>query len=106
MCFWVVDLDTNGASSITLPDDDDIVVIAISEITDSPDAKLVTQMYDKVQKRPFTYKKTLKEQIWYLHSKCVWMINDKDNFLIHNNNGKNGKRIEQTKKRLGTAYYR
>ncbi len=106
MYFWVIDLDTTGAKTVTLPKDSSIVVIAVTEVVDAPSAKLVTQMYDKVQKRPFTYKKTLKEQIWYLHSKCVWMINDKDNFLSHNNNGKDGKRIEQSKKRLGTAYYR
>lgn len=106
MYFWVVTLDTNGARSITLPDNKNIVILAVSEIVDSPNASLVTQMYDKVQKRPFTYSRSFKEQIWYLHSKCVWMINDKDNFLSHHNNGKNGKRIEQSKKRLGTAYYR
>lgn len=106
MYFWVVTVDTQGAKTVTLPDDSDIVVISATEVANAPYAKLVTQMYDKVQKRPFTYKRNFKEQLWYLNSKCVWMINDKDNFLSHNNNGKNGKRIEQSKNRLGTAYYR
>ena len=43
---------------------------------------------------------SLKEKIWYLHSKCVWMLNDKDNFLTHWNNGKNGRRVEQSKKNI------
>ena len=43
-----------------------------------------------------------KEKLWYIHSKCVWMLNDKDNFLTHWNNGRNGKRVEQTGKRART----
>ena len=32
----------------------------------------------------------------------VWNLHDKDNFLSHWNNGENGKRVEQTAKRIKT----
>ena len=93
--FWVVTLD----GSTELPNNPDLVILSASEVT-VPDASLVTPLYDSVEKRPFTFTMSLKEKIWYLHSKCVWMLNDKDNFLTHYNNGRNGKRVEQTKKNL------
>lgn len=93
--FWVVTLD----GSTELPNNPDLVILSASEVT-VPNASLVTPLYDSVEKRPFIFTMSLKEKIWYLHSKCVWMLNDKDNFLTHYNNGRNGKRVEQTKKNL------
>ena len=58
---------------------------------------------DKIENnRPFTFKKNLKEKWWYFTSRLVWNLNDRDNFLTHINNGKNGKRIEQTGNRFQT----
>ncbi|MCM1284622.1 MAG: hypothetical protein NC213_03125 [Acetobacter sp.] len=93
--FWVVTFD----GSVQLPNHPDLVILSATEI-DSADASLVTPLMDEVQKREFTFKMNFKEKLWYLHSKCVWMLNDKDNFLSHYNNGRNGKRVEQTKKNL------
>lgn len=95
MYFWVITLD----GTTVLPQDKDIVILSAAEIA-SPNASLVTPLEDRVEKRPFTFEMSLKEKIWYLHAKCVWMLGDKDNFLTHWNNGKNGKRIEQTKKNI------
>lgn len=95
MYFWVITLD----GTTVLPKDKDIVILSAAQVR-SADASLVTPLEDRVEKRPFTFEMSLKEKIWYLHSKCVWMLNDKDNFLTHWNNGKNGKRVEQTKKNV------
>jgi hypothetical protein len=93
--FWVLTFD----GSVTLPKNSDIVILSATQVN-SPNASLVTPLEDRVPNREFTFHKSFKEKIWYLHSKCVWMLGDKDNFISHNNNGKNGKRIEQTKKNL------
>jgi len=92
--FWVVEF--NG--SVTLPNNSKLVILAASEV-DAVNAKLATPLYDEVEKREFAYTMNIKEKLWYLHSKCVWMLGDKDNFLTHWNNGRNGRRVEQTGKR-------
>lgn len=94
--FWVVTL--NG-SEITLPDNPDIVILSAAQVSGSG-ASLVTPLYDSVKRREFTFAMTFIERLRYLHGKCVWMLNDKDNFIRHNNNGKNGVRKEQTRKNL------
>jgi hypothetical protein len=33
------------------------------------------------------------------------MLGDKDDFIRHNNNGKNGKRVEQSKKHFSTQTF-
>lgn len=93
--FWVLTFD----GSVVLPENPDIVILSATEVN-CPDAELATPMYDEVPEREFTFHMSLKEKMWYLNSKCVWMLNDKDNFLTHWNNGKNGRRVEQTKKNL------
>ena len=55
MCFWVVTLETQGASKITLPNDSDIAIIGISEIVNSPKSMLVTELYDNVKNRKYNY---------------------------------------------------
>lgn len=93
--YWVITLDGNTV----LPNNADIAILAATEVHSS-DAALVTPLEDSVPKRAFTFEMSLKEKIWYLHSKCVWMLNDKDNFLTHWNNGRNGRRVEQSKKNV------
>lgn len=96
--YWVITLD----GSTELPKNKDIVVLAATQVA-GDDYALVTPIMDKIENnRPFTFKKNLKEKLWYLESKLIWNINDKDDYFIHNNNGKNGKRIEQSKKRVAT----
>lgn len=98
---WVVTLDTRGADKVTLPYHPDIVIVAATAVKDDANASLVTPLYDEIENnRPFTFKKNFKEKLWYLQSKLIWNINDKDDYFRHNNNGKNGKRTEQSKKNL------
>lgn len=95
--FWVVEFD----GSVQLPNHPDLAILAASAVK-APNASLATPLYDEVEKRDFSFKMSFKEKLWYLHSKCVWMLGDKDNFLTHWNNGRNGKRVEQTGKRAKT----
>lgn len=93
--YWVVTLD----GTTVLPKDKDVVILAATEVSDNG-ASLVTPLMDEVENnRPMTFKKSFKEWIWYLDAKRLSNINDKDDYFRHNNNGKNGKRIEQGKKR-------
>ncbi len=96
--YWVVLLD-EGA---TVPENDDICILAATVI-DKRDYALLSPLTDEIENnRPFTFKKNLKEWLWYLSSKLVWQLNDKDDFIRHNNNGKNGRRIEQPKRNFST----
>ena len=89
-------------SSVTLPKNDNIIVLAASAVSAS-NSSLVTRLYEKIENnRPFTFTMSLKEKLQYFNSKLVWNLNDKDNFISHWNNGKNGKRVEQTGKRAKT----
>lgn len=88
MYFWVVTLDGN---EITLPNNPDVVILSAAEIKGAR-ASLVTPLYDSVEKREFTFNMTFKEKLRYINAKLVWMLNDRDNFISHNNNGKNEKR--------------
>ncbi|MBQ9531482.1 MAG: hypothetical protein IJR70_05375 [Eubacterium sp.] len=98
--YWVVSLDVKKGSEVVIPEG--LIVIAASEVKNSG-ASLVSPLYDEVENnRPCTFKKNLKEQWWYLTSKLRHNINDKDDYFRHNNNGKNGKRIEQSGKRAVT----
>ncbi len=96
---WVITIEVDGNSVIELSDNSDLIILSACE-SSLPAASLVTLLYDEVSERSFTFRKSLKEKLWYLHSKCVWMLNDKDDFVRHNNNGKNGRRVEQSKKKI------
>ena len=96
--YWIKILNAGEA----LPNDEDVHILAATEIDDL-EAELVTPLMDKIENnRPFTFKKNLKEKWWYFTSKLIWNINDKDDYFFHNNNGKNGKRVEQTGNRFST----
>ncbi|MBR6393155.1 MAG: hypothetical protein IKS12_07690, partial [Eubacterium sp.] len=96
--YWIKILNAGEA----LPNDEDVHILAATEIDDL-EAELVTPLMDKIENnRPFTFKKNLKEKWWYFTSKLIWNINDKDDYFFHNNNGKNGKRVEQTGNRFQT----
>lgn len=98
MYFYLVELDISDAKSVMLPVDNDVVIIGASFVKDCG-AYLATPTYDEVEKRELSFAMNAKECLWYLHGKCVWMLGDKDDFITHNNNGKNGKRVEYKKKK-------
>lgn len=99
--YWVVLLEAGA----TIPANEDLRVLAATVI-DKRDYALVTPLMDEIENnRPFTFRKNAKEWMWYLNGKLVWNINDKDDFLRHNNNGKNGRRIEQPKRNFSTKTF-
>lgn len=99
--YWVVLLDEGE----TIPANEDLRILAATMI-DKRDYALVTPLMDEIENnRPFTFKKNAKEWLWYLNSKLVWNLNDRDDFLRHNNNGKNGRRIEQPKRNFSTKTF-
>ena len=61
MYFYLVEFDLNGENEITLPNDNDIVILAASQ-TNAPFSKLATPTYDEVEKRPFTFKLNFKRR--------------------------------------------
>lgn len=96
--FWVVVLD----GTTKLPNNKDLVILSATEI-DLPNGYLATPLEDRVEpNRELTFRMNLKERIWYIKSKCVWNLNDKDDFLRHWNNGRYGRRVEQGKKNIVT----
>ncbi|MDE6123906.1 MAG: hypothetical protein K2G22_01580, partial [Eubacterium sp.] len=71
-----------------LPHEKDIVVISATEYHGT-DSKLITPVFDEVdENRRQTFSLTLKEYLRYEHYKCVWNLNDRDNFLSHRNKGR------------------
>lgn len=80
-------VSTQGAKTLTLPDDNDIL-IAAAVSAEKEHAALAAPLYDRVQKRDCTFKMTAKEKKDYQIAKTVFMLGDKDNFISHRNKGK------------------
>lgn len=86
--FYVAKVDVNGADTIKLPVDNDIVILAMSEAY-GDEAKLISEAYDKVEnKRPFTFKMTDAELKDYKTMKKYHNLCDKGHFIRDNGRGK------------------
>lgn len=88
MYFYIAEIDVKGKKTVTLPYEKDIVVISAAEYHGT-DSKLITPVFDEVdENRKQTFSLTLKEYLRYEYYKCVWNLNDRDNFLSHRNKGR------------------
>ena len=88
MYFYIVELDVAGKKSVTLPFENDVVIISVTEYNGA-DRKLITPVFDEVdENRKQTFKMTASEKIRYQKYKCVWELSDKDNFVTHRNKGR------------------
>ena len=88
MYFYIVEFDVPKNSTVILPNDSDIVILAACSLHDGK-ATLAAPVYDEIQNnRPFTFKMSKKEKAEYILGKCVWNLNDKDEFIKANNRGK------------------
>lgn len=86
--FYIVEFDVPKNSTVILPNDSDIVILAACSLHDGK-ATLAAPVYDEIQNnRPFTFKMSKKEKAEYILGKCVWNLNDKDEFIKANNRGK------------------
>lgn len=86
--FYITELDVKGKKAVTLPFANDVVVISASEII-GDNGTLVTPVFDEVdENRKQTFALNAKERIRYEKYKCVWNLNDRDNFITHRNKGR------------------
>lgn len=78
--FFKYEIETNGAKSIRLPCDKNLFILAATQIKTDSECKCVTQLYDTVEPREFSFKlKTLKSKLNYIYRKAiayVWRIDD------------------------------
>jgi alpha-mannosidase len=88
MYFYLAEFDVSGEKSLTLPKDNNIVIIGAAGVKDTG-AKLACPTYDEIEKRPFNFKLGFADKLRYIYGKCLWRLNDKDGFLTDNNKGKN-----------------
>lgn len=88
LCFYIVELDVKGKDSVILPVDQDVVVIAATEVK-GKHGQIVSKTFDEVdENREQTFYMTFGEFIRYCWYKCVWNLNDKDEFITAINRGR------------------
>ncbi|MCD7796204.1 MAG: glycosyl hydrolase-related protein [Clostridiales bacterium] len=87
MYFYLVELDTSKDKKIMLPIDENIIIISTSSVKCEP-CSLASPVYDEVEKREFNFALSFPQLIQYVYNKCVWQLNDKDNFIKDNNRGR------------------
>ena len=63
------EINTEGISTVTLPDDNGLLILAATEIHDSREVRLNTTLYDRVEKREFDYKMSMSEKRKYNKNK-------------------------------------
>lgn len=63
--FFMYELNVKGAKTVTLPDDNGLVIIAASQSQDSSYIRLNTPLYDRIKERKFDYKMSAKEKRAY-----------------------------------------
>lgn len=88
LCFYIVELDVKGKDSVILPVDQDVVVIAATEVKNKG-GKIVSKTFDEVDEdRVQTFYMTFGEFIRYCWYKCVWNLHDKGEFITAINRGR------------------
>lgn len=63
--FFMYEINIDGVDEIILPDDNGLIILAATEVFDNRDVRLASQTYDRVAKRPFTYKMSSAEKSQY-----------------------------------------
>lgn len=88
LCFYITEIDVKGKEAVILPVDKDIVVISASEVTNR-NGRIVSRTFDEVdENREQTFYMTFGEFLRYCWYKCVWNLNDKDEFIKAINRGR------------------
>ena len=88
MTFYIIEINTEGKDSITLPFDEDIVVLAASTLNGKK-AELSSRMYDEVENhRKFTFEMTPQQKKDYILYRQIGYIGDKDRYFETMNYGK------------------
>ena len=76
MYFFAIEIDLNGEKEITLPKDQDIVILSATE-TNSTLGGLVTPLCEEVKERKFNFKMTSKEKKQYKKERKKKNLHDK-----------------------------
>ncbi len=88
LCFYITEIDIRGKSAVILPVDKDIAVLSAVEVSNS-DGFIVSKTFDEVDEdREQTFYMTFGEFLRYCWFKCVWNLNDKDEFITALNRGR------------------
>ncbi|MBE6775124.1 MAG: hypothetical protein E7543_02930 [Ruminococcaceae bacterium] len=78
--FFKYEIDTKGASALTLPKDKDLFILSATQLSSQTECKCATELYDRVKERKFAFKiKSLKEKVNFIYRKAisyVWKIDD------------------------------
>ena len=85
--FWNVEVNTTD-DKLTLPVDNEILIISATADKDTTECTLAYELYDKIKDRKFDYKENLKEKITYLNCKNSYLLNDKGGAIRHRNKGR------------------
>ena len=81
MYFTLVVLNVSG-SSLTLPADENLVILASSALDQPVSGALLTRLYDRVEnRRPFEYYGSMSDLASYHFSKTLFMMNDKGGYF-------------------------
>ncbi len=60
--FFMYEIDTQGASTVTFPEDNGLIILAAAQSNEDECAKLESALYDRVSDRKFDYKMSRKEK--------------------------------------------
>lgn len=85
--FWNVEFEADG-DTVVLPDDSDILILAITADSDEYSCVLATELYDNIKGRYFDYKMKLGEKLIYINGKQLHKLNDKGGALRDKNRGR------------------
>lgn len=70
--FFMYEINTADAIRITLPEDDDLLILAATISYENRNAKLLTPLYDRLEKRPFDYVMSSGEKRRHNRMKRKW----------------------------------
>ncbi|MBR2418982.1 MAG: hypothetical protein IKB12_10150 [Clostridia bacterium] len=62
LLFFMYEIDTEGVETVTLPDDNGLIILSAAQTSDTESAVLETPLYDRVSGRKFNYKMSGKEK--------------------------------------------
>ena len=85
--FWKVTVNHNE-NTLTLPVEQDVLILAITADGETNTCSLACDLYDKVRDRYFKYKMSTKDQANYLLGKGWFMLNDKGGAFKDRNKGR------------------
>ena len=69
--FFMYELNTANTDSVTFPDDNGLIILAVAQSNDDSFVKLATPLYDRIKERNFDFKMSFKERQSYRKHKIL-----------------------------------